>query len=81
MKTAISLPDDLFEAVERLARSSKRGRSEVYAAALREYVARHSPDEVTEALDAVVLELDEAGTGDDEFVAAASRSTLKSVDW
>jgi len=29
----------------------------------------------------VVLDMDEAGTGDDEFIAAASRSTLKSVDW
>ena len=48
MKTAVSVPDDIFEGAERLARREGRSRSEVYSAALREYVARHSPDEVTE---------------------------------
>ena len=47
MKTAVSVPDDLFAQVDRLARHSRRSRSEVYSAALREYVARHAPDEVT----------------------------------
>ncbi|MEO5894216.1 MAG: ribbon-helix-helix protein, CopG family, partial [Vicinamibacterales bacterium] len=55
MKTAVSVPDDVFEKVERLARRAKRSRSEVFSAALREYVARHAPDEVTEAMDRVCL--------------------------
>ena len=45
MKTAVSIPDEIFEKVERLAASEQRSRSEVYSAALREYVARHAPDE------------------------------------
>ena len=53
MKTAVSIPDEVFEKVERLARRSQRSRSEVFSAALREYVARHIPDEVTEAMDRV----------------------------
>jgi len=78
MKTAVSVPDDVFERAERLARREKRSRSEVYSAALREYVARHSPDDVAEALDHVVAEV---GEGIDPFVAAASRRTLEASEW
>ena len=56
MKTAVSIPDDVFEKAERFAKRAKRARSEVFAAALREYVSRHSPDEVTDAMDRVCSE-------------------------
>jgi len=78
MKTAVSVPDDVFEGAERLARREGRSRSEVYSAALREYVARHETDEVVEALDQVVAEV---GEGIDPFVIAASRQTLEATDW
>jgi len=80
MKTAISLPDELFETVERLVRRSGRHRSEVYADALREYVARHSPEEVTDALNAVVARIGETG-GQDRFVDAAARRILTATEW
>jgi metal-responsive CopG/Arc/MetJ family transcriptional regulator len=80
MKTAISLPDELFDAVERLVRRSKRHRSEVYADALREYVARHSPEEVTAALNQVVEELGEAPE-EYQFSSAAAWHTLKNTEW
>ena len=57
MKTAISLPDDLFADAERLARRLKKARSRVYSEAIREYVARHDPDVVTGRLDEVVEHL------------------------
>jgi predicted transcriptional regulator len=79
MKTAVSVPDDLFAQVDRLARRSQRSRSEVYSAALREYVARHAPDEVTAGLDAVL-----AGIGEpdpDPFGSAAARRTLDATEW
>jgi predicted CopG family antitoxin len=78
MKTAVSVPDDVFERAERLARREKRSRSDVYSAALREYVARYSPDDVAEALDRVVTEV---GEGIDPFVTAAGRQILESTDW
>lgn len=78
MKTAISVPDDVFERAERLRRRERRSRSDVYSAALREYVARHTPDEVTEALDRVIAEV---GEGVDPFVAAGSRRALESSEW
>ncbi len=79
MKTAVSVPDDLFAQVDRLAHRSRRSRSEVYSAALREYVARHAPDEVTARLDAVVAEAGDAGT--EAFGARASRLTLGVDEW
>ncbi|MCY4508163.1 MAG: ribbon-helix-helix protein, CopG family, partial [Acidobacteria bacterium] len=50
MKTEVSIPDEIFERVEQLGERERRSRSEVYSAALREYVARHAPDEATEAM-------------------------------
>jgi predicted transcriptional regulator len=79
MKTAVSVPDDLFAQVDRLARRSHRSRSEVYSAALREYVARHAPDEVTAGLDAVLAGIGEPGA--DPFVSAAARRTLAATEW
>ena len=78
MKIAVSVPDDVFARAERLARRERRSRSDVYSAALREYVARHSPDEVTEALDRVVAEL---GGQVDPFGSAAGRRRLESTEW
>jgi predicted transcriptional regulator len=78
MKTAVSVPDDVFERADQLARRGGRSRSEVYSAALREYLARHAPDEVTDALDLVVREV---GEGGDPFVAEAARGTLMATEW
>jgi metal-responsive CopG/Arc/MetJ family transcriptional regulator len=78
MKTAVSVPDDVFERAERLARRAGRSRSELYSAALREYVARHAPDEVTEALDRTVAQIDRPV---DAFVSAAGRRVLEASEW
>lgn len=51
MKTAISLPDPIFRAGERHASRFRLSRSELYATALREYLARHSDDAITASLD------------------------------
>jgi metal-responsive CopG/Arc/MetJ family transcriptional regulator len=50
MKVAISLPDDVFDAAERLARQRKLSRSELYVAALTEYLATNSEEAVTAKL-------------------------------
>jgi len=78
MKTSISIPDEVFEQVERFARRTKRSRSEIFSSALREYMARHSPDEVTVALDEA---LEKVGEEKDEFVAAAARRVLEKSEW
>jgi predicted transcriptional regulator len=78
MKTAISVPDDVFERAERLARRERRSRSEVYSAAIREYVARHEPDEVTATLDEVIGEIEPRL---DPFVRAAGSRVIERSQW
>lgn len=78
MKTAISLPKDVFDKAERLAKKVRKSRSQLYCEAIREYVARHSPDELTEALDRVI---GENGHPDERFVKLAATRTLARVEW
>lgn len=53
MKTAISLPDDLFAAMDALAKKLGVPRSRLVAEAVAEYVAKHRTGRITERLDAV----------------------------
>jgi metal-responsive CopG/Arc/MetJ family transcriptional regulator len=78
MKTAVSIPDDVFQKAERLARRGRKSRSEVFSAALKEYVARHAPDEVTDAMDRVCAAVNDQS---DAFVSAASRRVLEKTEW
>ena len=78
MKTTVSIPDEVLEKVERFAQHARQSRSEVFSAALREYIARHAPDEITEAINQAVAEV---GDQADEFVAAASRRVLNKTEW
>lgn len=79
MKTAISLPDDVFREAERHAKRTRKSRSQLYADAIAEYLARHAPDEVTESMNEVLDELGDAAP--DPFVDGAVRRTLKDVEW
>jgi len=56
MKVAISVPDPVFDAAERLARQRSIPRSRLFTEALQEYVARHGGKAVTEQLNAVYAE-------------------------
>ena len=78
MKTAVSLPDKLFQAAERQARRTKKSRSQLYAEALAEYLARHAPEEVTDAMNRVVAQLAEPT---DPFVSLAGRRVLERSEW
>jgi metal-responsive CopG/Arc/MetJ family transcriptional regulator len=78
MKTAVSIPDDVFEGAERLARSTKKSRSQLFSDAVKEYVARHGSDEVTAAMDRVCVELGPPG---DQFVSSAAHRVLKRNEW
>lgn len=78
MKTAISIPDDVFEDADRLARALKKSRSQLYSTAVREYVARHSEDQVTAAMDST---LDAVGEPAADFATEASRAVLERSEW
>jgi metal-responsive CopG/Arc/MetJ family transcriptional regulator len=78
MKTAVSIPDDVFEGAERLARRTNRSRSRLFSDALKEYLARHTPDKVTEAMNKA---LEEIGEEEDSFVSSATRRVLERSEW
>ena len=50
MKTAISVPDDVFREVEKVAKERHSSRSEVIVAALKEYLERRKSAELLGAL-------------------------------
>ena len=82
MKTAVLIPDDVFEGAERLARRAKKSRSQIYSDALREYLARHSPNKITEAMNQVCDELERTGSlAPGAFVTEAARRILKQNEW
>jgi metal-responsive CopG/Arc/MetJ family transcriptional regulator len=56
MKTAISIPDPLFKAAEEAARRLDVSRSELYARALREFLAARREQDITERLNEVYAE-------------------------
>ncbi len=78
MKTAISIPDKVFQEAERLAGRLKKSRSQMYSEAVAEYVVRHEPDSLTEQINAVCAEVD---TRPDAFLASAARRVLERTEW
>jgi metal-responsive CopG/Arc/MetJ family transcriptional regulator len=78
MKTAISIPDELFHEADALASRLGQSRSGLYARALREYVTRHSGDSITDAINAVIADV---GTEVDAFTQEAARRVLERIEW
>lgn len=78
MKTVVSIPDDVFQDAGRLARRTRKSRSQLFSDALREYVARHAPDDITDSMNRVC---DEFGQGTDTFVSTATRRVLERSEW
>jgi metal-responsive CopG/Arc/MetJ family transcriptional regulator len=79
MKTAVSIPDDIFQNAERLAQRLRKPRSQLYTEALREYLVHHDPDAITQALNSVYDEL--GSDAHDPAVGAAARRTLQNSEW
>lgn len=78
MKVAISIPDRIFEAAERLAGERGVPRSQLFAEALEAYLAEHGPGVVTERLNRVYAS--EASKVDEGF-AQAQFGTLDHEAW
>ncbi len=56
MKTAISIPDTVYNAAELVANRLNISRSELYTKAVSDYLNRHQKNHVTEALNKVYSE-------------------------
>ena len=53
MKTAVSIPDDLFQRAETAARRLGISRSQLYASAIAEFLGRQQQHTVTERLNEI----------------------------
>jgi metal-responsive CopG/Arc/MetJ family transcriptional regulator len=78
MKTAVSIPDDVFAQADKLARNSGVSRSQLFSDALREYLARHVAEDVTESMNRVACEL---GVPDSDFAVAGGCRVLELCEW
>ncbi len=75
MKTAISIPDQLFQAAEGLANRLGVSRSQLYSEAISEYTKSHKNQNVTEILNQVYK--NESTSLDDGLLSMQSQSISK----
>jgi metal-responsive CopG/Arc/MetJ family transcriptional regulator len=78
MKTAVSIPDPIFEEAELLARRTNKSRSRLFSDALKEYLARRTPERITEAMDAAIAAIGEDSSA---FVNSAAHRILRRSEW
>jgi metal-responsive CopG/Arc/MetJ family transcriptional regulator len=79
MKTALSLPDDLFESAERLAQRLGLSRSQLYQQAIRIYLEQHDEANITEALNQVYAR--EGTARLDPLLDRMQKSVLDEESW
>jgi metal-responsive CopG/Arc/MetJ family transcriptional regulator len=78
MKTAVSIPDEVYGSAEALARRLRMSRSKLYATAVAEFVAQYSAGDVSKRLDEIYA--DEKSDLDPR-VLAAQLSSLPKERW
>jgi metal-responsive CopG/Arc/MetJ family transcriptional regulator len=80
MKTAISIPDPIFEAAEKLAKRLGMSRSQLYSKAVDALIEKYRDSGVTEQLNAVYEANPEAGRLEQEVAKLQSQS-LSEEEW
>ena len=78
MKTAISLPDELFDEADAVAERIGMSRSQLYATALAEYLAKFRSDSVTARLNDVHSV---TASSRDEALRSAALKTVRRAEW
>jgi hypothetical protein len=78
MKTAISIPNEVFEAAEKMARRLGLSRSQLYTNAVSEFLRRHFSDDVTEKLNQIY---DTESSELDPGTRALQYASIDEGDW
>lgn len=78
MKTAISVPDPIFEAAEQLAHVLGISRSELYSTAVSDFIRTHQADQITAQLNRVYATEDSAL---DPVLAQIQALSLPREEW
>ena len=72
MKTAISIPDGLFNEAEIIAKQLGIARSQLYVKAIKEFIEHHNKDKITEKLNSLYSQ-----TSDIEKISDIGIESLK----
>lgn len=78
MKTAISIPDPLFDSAESFAKQLGISRSQLYSSAVKAYIESHRYDGVTEKLNEIYAE---ESSELDEALSEIQWRSLPKEDW
>jgi metal-responsive CopG/Arc/MetJ family transcriptional regulator len=78
MKITVSISKHLFETAERFRQQTQKSPSRLWRDALTEYLARHTREQVTAAMNKALQEL---ATSDSGFVSASARRILERSEW
>ena len=78
MKTAISLPNDVFESADELAKRLGVSRSELYATAVAEYLAKFRSEDITARLNEVYADQD---SGLSPEIRRAQAKSIGKSEW
>lgn len=79
MKTAISIPDDVFDQAERAAKRLGLSRSELFTRAIQAYLTTRLEQNITNSYNAA---FDDAGISEvDELRRESTRRALLEVEW
>jgi metal-responsive CopG/Arc/MetJ family transcriptional regulator len=79
MKTAISIPDELFNSAENTAKRLGIPRSQLFAQALEEFIKNHSKEKITEKLNNIYS--DKVENSLNEISVSKLRDSLKNDSW
>ena len=78
MRTAISIPDRIFQSAEILAHQLKISRSELFTKAMSEYLEAHKCQDVTESLNQVYANF---SSKLDKELALMQLNSVEQEDW
>jgi len=78
MKVAVSVPEPVFEAAERVSKRMRIPRSQLYSRAIAAFVREHSGEDVTKSLNAVYRK---ASSALDPAWESASFEVLRREKW
>ena len=81
MKTAISIPDEIFARAEHLARKLGKTRSQLYVEAITVYLAERDSEELTERINVAIDELGPDATRIDPVLARMQARSLLRDEW
>jgi metal-responsive CopG/Arc/MetJ family transcriptional regulator len=78
MKTAISLPDAVFEEADTLATRLHVSRSQLYVMALEKFIKEHQENDITEQMNAFI---EKNGQPIDQVFLSAGLHDMRKVEW